>query len=173
MRHLSEKARYDEASVHAILDAGLVAQVAFIQGEAGCCATIYGRDGNRLHRMGLVKPVYPYARKGPSVCLNVTLLDGIVYARSLFNSSMNYRSVTVHGTATLIEGDERVHALSVISEHVMQGAARKSALHEKEILMTGNPGRDESASAKISMGPPDDEDEDMDAPVWAGVMPLG
>ena len=111
---------------------------------------------------------------GPSVCLNVTLLDGIVYARSLFNSSMNYRSVTVHGTATLIEGDERVHALSVISEHVMPGRSEEvRPSHEKEILMTGVIQVEiESASAKISMGPPDDEDEDMDAPVWAGVMPL-
>ena len=123
VRQLSEKAQYDEASVHAILDAGLVAQVAFIQeGKPVVVPMIYGRDGNRLYLHGARKArVIRMLEAGPSVCLNVTLLDGIVYARSLFNSSMNYRSVTVHGTATLIEGDERVHALSVISEHVMPG----------------------------------------------------
>ena len=176
VRQLSEKARYDEASVHAILDAGLVAQVAFIQeGKPVVVPMIYGRDGNRLYLHGARKArVIRMLEAGPSVCLNVTLLDGIVYARSLFNPSMNYRSVTVHGTATLIEGDERVHALSVISEHVMPGRSEEvRPSHEKEILMTGVIQVEiESASAKISMGPPDDEDEDMDAPVWAGVMPL-
>ena len=176
MRQLSEKARYDEESVHAILDAGLVAQVAFVQeGKPVVVPMIYGRDGNRLYLHGARKArVIRMLEAGPSVCLNVTLLDGIVYARSLFNSSMNYRSVTVHGTATLIEGDERVHALSVISEHLMPGRSEEvRPSHEKEILMTGVIQVEiESASAKISMGPPDDEDEDMDAPVWAGVMPL-
>ena len=83
-----------------------------------------------------------------------------------------HRSVTVHGTATLIDGDERVHALSVISEHVMPGRSEEvRPSHEKEILMTGDQVEIESASAKFH-GPTDDEDEDMDAPVWAGVMPL-
>ena len=170
VRQLSEKARYDEESVHAILDAGLVAQVAFVQeGKPVVVPMIYGRDGNLLYLHGARQArVIRMLEAGPSVCLNVTLLDGIVYARSLFNSSMNYRSVTVHGTATLIEGDERVHALSVISEHLMPGRSEEvRPSHEKEIQV-----EIESASAKISMGPPDDEDEDMDAPVWAGVMPL-
>ena len=96
VRQLSEKAQYDEASVHAILDAGLVAQVAFIQeGKPVVVPMIYGRDGNRLYLHGARKArVVRMLEAGPSVCLNVTLLDGIVYARSLFNSSMNYRSVT-------------------------------------------------------------------------------
>ena len=107
--------------------------------------------------------------------MNVTLLDGIVLARSAFNSSMNYRSATVFGRPRLIEGqDDKLHAMRVISEHTMPGRWDElRAPLEREVKMTGVIALDiETASAKIAAGMPDDEDEDYDIPVWAGVIPL-
>jgi hypothetical protein len=105
----------------------------------------------------------------------VTHVDGLVYARSAFNSSMNYRSATVFGTPRLIEDpDEKLRALRIISESTMPGRwdeVRDS--HENEVRMTGVIALEiASASAKVSSGMPDDEDEDYDIPIWAGVLPL-
>ena len=176
VRQLKEKARYDEAVVHQVLDAGLVAQVGFIEDGAPLVVPMmYGRDGNRLFLHGARKArVIRMLEVTPKVCVNVTLLDGIVYARSLFNSSMNYRSVTVHGAARLIEGAARLHALNVISDHAMPGRREEVRdSHENEVLMTGVIELTiEQAAAKISAGPPDDEEADYAAEVWAGVMPL-
>jgi nitroimidazol reductase NimA-like FMN-containing flavoprotein (pyridoxamine 5'-phosphate oxidase superfamily) len=176
VRQLREKAEYDEAAVHQILDAGLVAQVGFIEDGAPLVVPMmYGRDGNRLFLHGARKArVIRMLEATPQVCVNVTLLDGIVYARSLFNSSMNYRSVTVHGAARLIEGEAKLHALNVISDHAMPGRREEVRnSHENEVLMTGVIELTiEHAAAKISAGPPDDEEADYASEVWAGVMPL-
>ena len=176
VRQLREKADYDEAVVHQILDAGLVAQVGFIEDGAPLVVPMmYGRDGNRLFLHGARKArVIRMLEATPQVCVNVTLLDGIVYARSLFNSSMNYRSVTVHGAARLIEGEAKLHALNVISDHAMPGRREEVRdSHENEVLMTGVIELIiEHAAAKISAGPPDDEEADYASEVWAGVMPL-
>jgi len=176
VRQLREKADYDEAVVHQILDAGLVAQVGFIEDGAPLVVPMmYGRDGNRLFLHGARKArVIRMLEATPKVCVNVTLLDGIVYARSLFNSSMNYRSVTVHGAARLIEGEAKLHALNVISDHAMPGRREEVRdSHENEVLMTGVIELIiEHAAAKISAGPPDDEEADYASEVWAGVMPL-
>ena len=176
VRQLREKADYDEAVVHQILDAGLVAQVGFIENGAPLVVPMmYGRDGNRLFLHGARKArVIRMLEATPKVCVNVTLLDGIVYARSLFNSSMNYRSVTVHGAARLIEGEAKLYALNVISDHAMPGRREEVRdSHENEVLMTGVIELIiEHAAAKISAGPPDDEEADYASEVWAGVMPL-
>jgi len=113
--------------------------------------------------------------KTPRVCLNVTLVDGIVFARSAFNSSMNYRSATVYGAPQLIEDEDgKLHGMKVISEHTMPG--RWDELREpleREVKMTGVIAvHIETASVKISDGMPDDEDEDYDIPIWAGVLPI-
>ena len=105
----------------------------------------------------------------------MTLVDGIVFARSAFNSSMNYRSVTVFGSPRLVEDEAgKLHAMKVISEHTMPG--RWGELREpldREVKMTGVIALDiESASAKTTSGMPDDEDEDYDIPIWAGVLPV-
>ena len=111
-----------------------------------------------------------------SVSLNVTLLDALVLARSAFNSSMNYRSVTVFGKPEFIEDRAaKIHAMHVISEHTMPGRwAELRAPLEKEIKMTGIISLNiESASAKVSDKPyPEDEDEDYEIPVWAGILPM-
>jgi nitroimidazol reductase NimA-like FMN-containing flavoprotein (pyridoxamine 5'-phosphate oxidase superfamily) len=173
VRQLREKANYDRETVHAILDAGLVAHVALIQdGEPIVVPMLYGRDGETLYLHG--------ARKARVIrmleaCINVTLLDGLVFARSAFASSMNYRSVTVFGKARLVdELEDKKRALHVISEHAMPGRRAELRLsHENELKMTGVIAVDiEAASAKISAKMPDDEPGDRDAPVWGGVLPI-
>ena len=138
---------------------------------------IYGREGEIVFLHGARKArVIRLLEMTDKVCVNVTLLDGIVMARSTFNSSMNYRSVTVFGTPTLIEGhDEKLAAMKVISENTMPGRWDElRAPLDKEIKMTGVVALDiETASAKISKKPvPEDEEEDYAIPIWAGILPL-
>jgi hypothetical protein len=177
VRQLREKAAYDNETVHGVLDAGLVAHVAFVQdGEPVVVPMLYGRDGETLYLHGARKARVIRLLEGTgNACINVTLLDGLVFARSAFASSMNYRSVTVFGKARLVDdGEDKKHALHVIAECTMPGRRaelRKST--DNELKMTGIIAVDiESASAKISTGMPEDEDIDLDTPVWAGVLPL-
>ena len=176
VRQLRDKARYDEETVHAVLDAGLVAHVSLGETPPVVVPMIYGRDGATLYLHGARKARVIRVLEGVSeACLNVTLIDGIVFARSAFNSSMNYRSATVFGAPRLVEDrDEKLHAMRVISEHVMPG--RWDELRdplEKEIKMTGVIELPiEAASAKISDGMPDDEEDDYAIAVWAGVLPV-
>ena len=177
VRQLREKARYDRPSVHGVLDAALFASVGFVQdGHPLVVPMIYGREGERLYLHGARKArVIRMLEETDRVCVNVTLVDGIVFARSAFNSSMNYRSATVFGTPEIIEDqDGKLHAMRVISEHTMPG--RWDELREpleKEVKMTGVIAIDiESASAKVSTGMPTDEDEDYAIPIWAGVLPV-
>lgn len=177
VRQIREKACYDKHAVHAVLDAALVASVAFVQdGQPVVVPMIYGREGETVYLHGARKArVIRLLEQTDHVCLNVTHIDGIVFARSAFNSSMNYRSATVFGAARLIEDrDGKLHAMHVISEHTMPG--RWDELREpleKEIKMTGVIALEiQSASAKISAKMPDDEEEDYDIPIWAGILPL-
>ena len=177
VRQLRDKAAYDKETVHAILDAGLLAHVAFVQdGQPVVVPMLYGRLDETVFLHGARKARIIRLLEGTgTACMNVTLVDGLVYARSAFNSSMNYRSVTLFGSARLIDDDaEKRAALRVITECTMPG--RWDELREpleKEVRMTGVIALDiESASAKVSTGMPEDEDEDYSIPVWAGVLPL-
>lgn len=177
VRQLREKAAYDKKSVYQVLDAGLIAHVAFVQDESPVVVPmIYGRVGDSIYLHGARKArVIRLLEKTTRACLNVTLLDGIVLARSAFNSSMQYRSVTLFGSPHLVANDdEKLNAMRVISEHSMPG--RWSELrdaHAREVKMTGVIQLDiESASAKISAAGVEDEDEDYDIPIWAGVLPI-
>jgi nitroimidazol reductase NimA-like FMN-containing flavoprotein (pyridoxamine 5'-phosphate oxidase superfamily) len=137
---------------------------------------IYGRIEDTIYLHGARKArVIKLLEKTSRACLNVTLLDGIVLARSAFNSSMQYRSVTLFGTPQIITGnDEKLRAMRVISEHSMPGRWDELRdAHEREVKMTGVIQLDiETASAKISANGAEDEDEDYDIPVWAGVLPI-
>ncbi len=177
VRQLREKAAYDKKTVHAILDSALFASVAFVQdGSPVVVPMIHGRDGETIYLHGARKArAVRLLEKTDRACLNVTHVDGLVLARSAFNSSMNYRSATVFGKPTLVSTDEeKLHGMRVISEHLMPG--RWDELREpleKEIKMTGVIALEiESASAKASTGMPTDEDEDYDIPIWAGILPL-
>lgn len=177
VRQLREKANYDRETVRRVLDAGLVAQVAFMQNNGPVIVPmIYGRDGDTLLLHGARKArVIKLLEETEQACLNVTLLDGIVFARSAFNSSMEYRSVTVFGTPRLIDGSAaKIRAMRIISEHTIPG--RWDELREplsREVKMTGVIALEiEAASAKISDNGVEDEDDDYEIPVWAGVLPI-
>jgi len=177
IRQLREKADYDRDTVHEILDSALLASVAFVQeGQPVVVPMLYGREDETIFLHGARKArVIRLLESTRTACMNVTHVDALVYARSAFNSSMNYRSATVFGTPRLVENSaEKLHALRVISECTMPGRwdeVRDS--HEKEIKMTGVIEMViEYASAKTSTGMPDDEDEDYDIPIWAGILPL-
>jgi nitroimidazol reductase NimA-like FMN-containing flavoprotein (pyridoxamine 5'-phosphate oxidase superfamily) len=177
VRQLREKAAYDKETVHGILDSAMLAHVAFVQdGEPVVVPMLYGREGETIFLHGARKArVIRLLESTGTACLNVTHVDGLVFARSAFNSSMNYRSATVFGSARLVSGESgKLHALRVITECTMPG--RWDELREplvNEVKMTGIIALDiESASAKISTGMPEDEDEDYQIPVWAGVLPL-
>lgn len=177
VRQLREKAAYDKESVYQVLDAGLVAHVAFIQDESPVVVPmIYGRVGDSIYLHGARKArVIKLLENTTRACLNVTLLDGIVLARSAFNSSMQYRSVTLFGSPHLVPNDdEKLDAMRVISEHSMPGRWNELRdAHAREVKMTGVIQLDiESASAKISASGVEDEDDDYDIPVWAGVLPI-
>lgn len=177
VRQLREKATYDKETVHGILDSAMLAHVAFVQdGQPVVVPMLYGREGETLFLHGARKArVIRLLESTGTACLNVTHVDGLVYARSAFNSSMNYRSATVFGPVRLVDSaNEKLHALRVISECTMPG--RWDELREplvNEVKMTGVVALDiESASAKVATGMPEDEDEDYDIPIWAGVLPL-
>ena len=177
IRQIREKANYDKEAVHEILDSALLASVGFVEdGQPVVVPMLYGREDETVFLHGARKArVIRLLENTETACMNVTHVDALVYARSAFNSSMNYRSATVFGTPRLVEDPaEKLHALRVISECTMPGRwdeVRDS--HENEIKMTGVIALDiESASAKISTGMPDDESEDYDIPIWAGILPL-
>ncbi len=177
VRQLREKAAYDRETVHAILDSSLLASVGFVQDDQPVVVPMmYGREGETVFLHGARKArVIRLLESTSTACMNVAHVDALVYARSVFASSMNYRSVTVFGTPRLVDDpDEKLHALRVISECTMPGRwdeVRDS--HENEVKMTGIIALDiQSASAKISTGMPEDEDEDYDIPIWAGILPL-
>lgn len=177
IKQLKTKANYDKKVVHAILDAGLVAHIAFNQDEGPIVVPmLYGREKDTIFLHGARKArIIRLLEKTDRASLNVTLLDGIVLARSTFNSSMHYRSVTIFGKPEIIlDNHEKLTAMKVISENTAPGRwdeLRDS--HIKEIKMTGVIKiKIKEASAKISIGPPDDNAEDYDIPIWAGVLPI-
>jgi nitroimidazol reductase NimA-like FMN-containing flavoprotein (pyridoxamine 5'-phosphate oxidase superfamily) len=178
VRQIRDKARYDKQTVHAILDAGVIAHVAFVEDDSPVVVPmLYGRHGETVFLHGARKArIIRLLEQNDRASLNVTLLDALVLARSSFNSSMNYRSATVYGAPRLVDGEaEKLHALRVISEHTMPGRWDElRAPHDREIKMTGVIALDiDLASAKVSdKAVPEDEDDDYAIPVWAGILPM-
>jgi|TARA_B110000116_G_C16776133_1_gene555852 nitroimidazol reductase NimA-like FMN-containing flavoprotein (pyridoxamine 5'-phosphate oxidase superfamily) len=177
VKQLKLKATYNKKIVHEILDAGLVAYVAFSQDDGPVVVPmIYGRKNDTIFLHGARKArIIRLLEKTNRASLNVTLLDGIVFARSTFNSSMNYRSVTIFGSPKIVtDNKKKLLAMKIISEHTMPGRwSEVRDSHLNEIKMTGVIKlKIEDASAKISSGPIKDEDEDYKIPVWAGILPI-
>lgn len=168
---------HDRAIVNQILDEALVVHVGFVVDEQPFVIPMgYGRDGDRLYIHGsTASRMLNSLAKGIDVCVTTTLLDGIVIARSLFHHAMNYRSVVLFGRATLVESeDEKMHALKVLSEHIIPGQweqARKPTSSEvKGTTVLAFPIAE--GSAKIRSGDPNDNAEDYALPIWAGQLPL-
>ncbi len=178
VRRLPERGRYDSGAIDAVLDAGLVAHLGFVtDGQPYVIPTLHARIDDQVYVHGSAASRALRALSGRTpVCLTVTLLDGIVLARSVFEHSMNYRSVVVLGTATLVdEPDEKLAALEAFTEKLLPGRwaeARQPTRKELKATSVLRLPLDE-ASAKIRDGGPEDGDTpDAELDVWAGHMPL-
>ena len=177
VRRLPEKQVTDRAVLDAVLDAALVAHVAVVDGEGRpyVLPVAHARDGDRVLFHGSTgSRLFRGLAAGEPTCLTVTLVDGLVAARSTFESSMHYRSAMVLGTATPVADDAKTTALRVLTDHLMPGRwADARHPNPKELaatLVLALP-LDEW-SVKVSDGPPGDEEADLDRPVWAGVVPM-
>ena len=173
----SERGMYDRETVYRILDEGFLCHVGFsVDGQPFVIPTSYGRDGKNLYIHGsAASRMLRQLRDGVQVCITVTLLDGLVLARSIFNHSMNYRSVVILGKATLVEDPaEKLAALHVLSEHIIPHRwddVRQP--NERELKATSVLRLPiEEFSAKVRQGPVVDDPEDYSFPTWAGVLPL-
>jgi nitroimidazol reductase NimA-like FMN-containing flavoprotein (pyridoxamine 5'-phosphate oxidase superfamily) len=177
VRRLPERAMYDRTAVHAVLDEGFVAHVGLATDDGPVVIPmLYARDGDRVLVHG--SPASRLLRtgaRGLDMCLTVTLVDGLVLARSAFHHSVNYRSVVVVGRAERIDDlAERRAALDVLVEAIVPGRmADTRPPNERELRGTTVLALPlDEASAKVRTGGPREEDDDMDLPVWAGVVPL-
>jgi len=173
----AQRGVYDREIAYQILDEGLVCHVGFIvDGQPFVIPTGYGRDGNNLYIHGsAASRMLRRIEEGISVCVTVTLLDGLVLARSIFNHSMNYRSVVVLGKASAVEDPrEKLQALRCLSEHILPGRWNDvRPPNEKELKATTVMRLPIiEFSAKVRQGPPIDDEEDIAFPTWAGVVPL-
>lgn len=173
----AHRAVYDREAVYRILDEGFLCHVGFsVDGQPFVIPTSYGRKDASLYIHGsAASRMLREMKDGVPVCITVTLLDGLVLARSVFNHSMNYRSVVILGKATLVDDpEERLAALRVLSEHILPSRwddARQP--NERELKATSVLRVPiEEFSAKVRTGPPIDDEEDYSFPTWAGVVPL-
>jgi uncharacterized protein len=173
-----ERGAYDRATIDSILDEALICHLGFlVEGRPFVIPTIHARDGETLYVHGSpASRMLRAAKAGVDICVTVTLLDGLVLARSVYNHSMNYRSVVVLGRAREVtDRDEKLRAMQRVVEHVVPGRwndARRPTDGEIKGTTILALALDE-ASAKIRSGPPTDDDADLRLPVWAGVIPLG
>jgi uncharacterized protein len=167
---------YDRAAIDAILDEALYCHLGFeVDGQPYVIPTLHARLGERLYVHGsAASRMLRNAAGGARICVTVTLLDGLVLAKSVFNHSINYRSAVVLGTATLVDGAEKVDALRAFTEHVAPGRwdeARQPTAQELKATWILSLPLDQS-SAKVRTGGPEEEPEDVDLPVWSGVVPV-
>jgi hypothetical protein len=171
------RAVYDREAVYRILDEGFLCHVGFaVDGQPFVIPTSYGRKDASLYIHGsAASRMLRQMKQDIPVCITVTLLDGLVLARSVFNHSMNYRSALILGTATLVDDPaEKLEALRILSEHILPGRwadsrqPNQSELKQTSVLRIPI----EEFSAKVRVGPAIDDEEDYSFPTWAGVLPL-
>jgi uncharacterized protein len=177
VRRLPERGVYDRAVIDAILDEGVVCHVGFVQdGQPVVIPTLYARVGDVVFVHGsAASRMLRRLSAGADVCLTVTLVDGLVLARSAFHHSINYRSVVVFGRARVVDDTaEKLAALEAFAEHIVPGRWRDirppnaQELKATSILAL----RLDEASAKVRSGPPKDDDADYGLATWAGVLPM-
>jgi nitroimidazol reductase NimA-like FMN-containing flavoprotein (pyridoxamine 5'-phosphate oxidase superfamily) len=177
VRRAPARADYDRATIDAILDEGLVAHLGFaVDGQPYVIPTLHARIGDEVFVHGsAASRMVTMLGAGLPVCLTVTLIDGLVLARSAFHHSMNYRSVVVLGTARFVEGpEERARALEAFTEKLLPGRwdevrpPTRQELKGTRVLALPL----DEASAKVRAGGPVDDAEDYASDAWAGVVPL-
>ncbi len=181
VRRLPDRGRYDRATIHAILDAGFIAHVGITADTPDgpmpvVIPTAYGRVGDTLYIHGSpASRLLRTLKQGVPMCVTVTLVDGLVLARSAFHHSINYRSVVLFGTGVEVtDPAAKAAALAAFVDHVVPGrSAEVRPTDEKELRGTTVLALPiDEASAKVRTGPPIDEERDLDRDVWAGVLPL-
>ena len=177
LKRLPKRGHFDRETVYGILDEGFICHVGFaVDGKPVVIPTGYARVDDKLYIHGSqASRMLRTLADGIDACVTVTLLDGLVLARSAFHHSMNYRSVVVFGRATLVdEPQEKMTALVALSEHIIRGrwndVREPTDVEMKLTTVLCLPL--EEASAKIRTGPPLDDEEDYSLPMWAGVLPL-
>lgn len=176
VRH-PERASYDKEVIYQIIDEAIICHVAFVQeGRPYVIPTLHARQGNNILLHGAsTSRLIQHAHRGAELCLAMTLLDGLVLARSVFSHSANYRSVVLFGRGRLIETDEaKMEALELFTNYLIPGrwqAARQPSGPELKATSVVTIPIDH-ASAKIRRGPPGDKEEDLELPFWAGVVPF-
>jgi nitroimidazol reductase NimA-like FMN-containing flavoprotein (pyridoxamine 5'-phosphate oxidase superfamily) len=177
VRRLPKRGSYDRALVYQILDEGFVCHVGFVaDGLPFVIPTAYGRVGDTLYLHGAkASRMLKALAAGADACVTVTLVDGLVLARSAFHHSMNYRSVVVFGRASAVEDPrEKLEAMRAFSEHLIPGRwSEVRQPNERELaatLVLALPLAE--VSAKVREGAPVDDEEDLTLPVWAGELPL-
>jgi len=174
LNRLKDRGRGDRADLYAVLDAGLICHLGVVvDGTPVVIPTGYGRAGDTLYLHGSTGATW--VRAQGEVCVTVTHLDGIVLARSIFHHSINYRSAMIYGTPRLVtDPEEKLLGLRAVSEQLAPGrwdATRQPT--KKELAQTAVVALSlEEASVKVRQGPPNDDEEDLALPVWAGVLPL-
>jgi uncharacterized protein len=177
LKRLAERGEYDRGIVYRILDEAFVCHVGFIFDAEPCVIpTGYGRIGDRLYIHGsAASRMLRSLSGGIPICVTVTLVDGLVLARSAFHHSINYRSVIIFGTAAMVsDPQEKIAALKTFTEHIIPGrwsevrGPTEQELKATTVLVLGL----EEVSAKIRSGPPKDDPADQEIPVWAGELPL-
>jgi uncharacterized protein len=177
LKRLPNRGSHDRAVINAILDEGFICHVGFcIEGRPFVIPTGYARADNKLFIHGSqASRMLRSLSQGIEVCVTVTLIDGLVLARSAFHHSMNYRSVVIFGRAKLVKDrEEKTAALLTLSEHMIPGRWKdvrepsESELRQTTVLTLPI----EEASAKVRTGPPLDDEEDYSLNVWAGLIPL-
>lgn len=177
IKRLPKRGFYDQETVYAILDEGLICHVGFVlEGQPFVIPTAYGRVEDQLYIHGSSgSRMLRSMTSGIDVCVTITLLDGLVLARSIFHHSMNYRSVILFGQASLVAGDdEKRWALKAFSDQMIRGrweeVREPNQAELNRTLVLSLPLQE--ASAKVRKGPPGEEEEDYEIPVWAGEIPL-
>jgi uncharacterized protein len=177
LRRYPVRGVFDRAAIYRVLDEGFVCHVAFVvDGQPYAIPTGYGREGDVLYLHGsAASRMMTSLAEGLDVCVTVTLVDGLVLARSAFNHSMNYRSVVVLGRARLVDDPARkIAALRALTNHIVPDRwdALRPATDQEIAATTVLALPIDEASAKVRSGPPKDEGEDLAWPVWAGVVPM-
>ncbi len=176
VKRISNNSDYSKETVHAIIDEALFCHLGIIHdGKPVVIPTIHARMGDQIVFHGSNASRLLKISNNNEICVTITLLDGLVMARSLFNSSMNYRSAVIFGKGEIIKDhDERMAAFKSITDHIAPGrwddARQPNNSELKQTSVVRMP--IDEASAKISVGPPDDEDEDYALDYWAGVIPI-
>ena len=177
VNRLPQRGQYDKETIYAIVDEALICHVAFVENNLPfVLPIIHTRIEDTIYLHGAIaNRMLNTIVNGNQICISVTLVDGIVFARSVFHHSMNYRSAVLFGKGRLVEDDsEKLKAFHALTNHIAKGRWEEARTpSQKEIDVTTVVAIEiESASAKTRTGPPKDDDEDYDLPVWAGVLPL-